>query len=499
LAGAANHFTSRSLPPSRTLQGCTSSADINTVKSPIGVLAPDHRVLGHTIGTPGPRSFVHDRWSSIARPARIDRIGRRQRRTQLLWAACAALTVLLLAGCVSAPSAYARKKVAHVPRRLRAHIAVIGGQGADPGTFPWMAYILDIHANTVGQCSGTVVAPDLVLTAAHCAEDPQSGVVNEASGYSVLTGNVDWNAPAAQRQLSGVLRVIPCPCWDRRTKVGDVALLQLASATTAPAVTFAAIPGGDAAAVFAGWGRTYPGQSTIVEDLQWAHTVVQRPGWCEREAPPFDPSSELCILDSPAGQTGACNGDSGGPLLLPYPPAVGGMVQVGVASHAYNECATTRPSVFTRVDAVSSWVRAWEQTLSAPAAPAPPTSASAVPVPSLAGLATGRSLTVEGNRISLVLGCGSEGGVCGGRVDAAATVFVRLIATGYGRTTVSTHTHRLTLASAKFRIAPGASAVIHSTLSTQDRVLLSRLGNGPLDVRLAGQGVVPGVLRLAGR
>ncbi|MGH2831731.1 MAG: trypsin-like serine protease, partial [Solirubrobacteraceae bacterium] len=147
-------------------------------------------------------------------------------RTQLFGATYAALAVLALAFGVSVP-AYASNRGGHVLRPKRAHIAVIGGQIAESGTYPWMAYVLDLHGQDAGQCSGTVVAPNLVLTAGHCAENVQTRAPNEPSGYQVVTGNVNWAVPETERQVSGVTRVIPCPCFDRRTDIGDVALLQL--------------------------------------------------------------------------------------------------------------------------------------------------------------------------------------------------------------------------------------------------------------------------------
>ena len=135
-------------------------------------------------------------------------------------------TGILAAGIVVPPVAGARKGAPRAPRRPSAHVAVIGGQPAEPGTFPWMAYVLDFRGNITGQCSGTVVAPNLILTAGHCAENTQTGAVNEASGYRVITGNVDAAAPETERQTSEVSRVIPCPCRDRHTDVGDVALLE---------------------------------------------------------------------------------------------------------------------------------------------------------------------------------------------------------------------------------------------------------------------------------
>jgi Trypsin len=406
----------------------------------------------------------------------------------------AVLAVVVLAAPIAVPSAAgAGKGHPSVLRRHRAHVAVVGGQPADPGTFPWMAYVRDFRGNGVGQCSGTVVAPNLILTAGHCAENMQTGVVNDASGYQVTTGNVDWAAPEAGKQVSGVTRVIPCPCFDRHTLVGDVALLQLSTPTTAPAVTLASNPPGGTAALLAGWGRTYYNQNTPVERLQWAQTDVQRPQWCELEAPPFSPASEVCTSDR---RTGGCNGDSGGPLLVPEPSAVGGMVQIGVTSHGYNDCATTSPRVLTRVDAVSAWVRGWAQVLaSAPPASAP-LPADIVAPPTLAGLATSRSVTLGRGGISLVLACDGEGGVCTGNAEAIVRVRERLIARRNGRWTGSTRILRVRLANVQFALAPGASTSVRSSLSAEGRTLLSRLGGGPLDVMLSGRGVTHRVVTL---
>jgi len=410
----------------------------------------------------------------------------------------AVLACAVLVATIAAPSAAgASRRAPRALRRHSAHAAVIGGQPAEPGTFPWMAYVLDFRGDEVGQCSGTVLAPNLILTAGHCAEDMQTGVVNEASGYRVLTGNVDWAAPESEKQVSDVIRVIPCPCHDRHTAVGDVALLQLSTPTTAPAITLASSPPGGTRALLAGWGKTYSQQDTPVQRLQWAQTVVQRPEVCEREAPPFSPASEVCAIEEPDRQTGACNGDSGGPLLVAEPSAVGGMVQIGVASHVYNECATTSPSVFTRVDAISAWVRGWAQAL----ASAPPASASLpaglVAAPTLPGVASSRSVSLRSGALSLVLACDGEGGVCSGEAEATVTVRVELIARrGGSRQILSRRTRKVALADVDFAIAPGASISDSSPLSPQNRALLSRLGGGPLDVTLSGRGVTHRVITL---
>ncbi len=85
------------------------------------------------------------------------------------------LAVAALASTAAFPSVANARTGAHRALR-RAHTAVVGGQSAEPGTFPWMAYVLDVRGDDVEQCSGTVVAPNLVLTAGHCTENMQTGV-----------------------------------------------------------------------------------------------------------------------------------------------------------------------------------------------------------------------------------------------------------------------------------------------------------------------------------
>jgi hypothetical protein len=173
------------------------------------------------------------------------------------------------------------------------------------------------------------------------------------------------------------------------------------------------------------------------------------------------------------------------------------MVQIGVASHVYGQCATTSPSVFTRVDAISSWVRGWAQALASAPPASPSLPASLVAAPTLPGVASSRSVRIGRGALSLVLACDGEGGVCTGNAEATVTVREQLIARRAGRQTVATHTLRVSLANVQFAIAPGASTVVSSSLSAESRTLLSRLGGGPLDVLLSGRGVTRRVATLA--
>ena len=121
--------------------------------------------------------------------------------------AAVALVAALALGATAA-SAAPRKGRAQALRILdRAeHPFIIGGLPAAPGTFGMMAFVVyeDPGTGDLSVCSGTVVSPQLVLTAGHCAVSEETGIADQAAGYAVVTGSLDWTSPG--RQVSSVSR-----------------------------------------------------------------------------------------------------------------------------------------------------------------------------------------------------------------------------------------------------------------------------------------------------
>ena len=279
-----------------------------------------------------------------------------------------------------------------------ARTAVIGGVRAVAGTLAPVAEILDARGNGLGQCTGTVVAPRLILTAGHCVESVRTGAPYPAAGFQVMTGSLSWAAPA--RQVSAVSAVLVYQAFNRRLDTGDAALLVLATPTTAPPVRLAGVPHGGffpagEPALIAGWGVTSYAQSAPTEALRSARTVVQAHSWCMRNAPPFFPRTELCVADPPAYTTGGCSGDSGGPLLA-VDPTGGEPIEIGIAVHVYGRCSTRRPTVYQRADAIAAWARSWIGAYAQAPAPAPTTPPPPGPAPAPAApAANGGGSTVE--------------------------------------------------------------------------------------------------------
>jgi putative cofactor-binding repeat protein len=278
-------------------------------------------------------------------------------------AVLAGLALPLQSGAVPVSTRAHRGSSAAVRHRgsPAAHAAIVGGMPAEPGTFPWLAAVFHEGPREGFQCTGTVVAPNVVLTAAHCVEDVRTGGRYSARGYAVVTGNVDYTA--TPRQVLGVFLTVVYPGFDRFDAAGDAALLILSTPTTAPAIALASRPSDSARlaagryAVMTGWGETYSGGPSP-QELRWARTAVQSPRYCRAHTQLFLAREEMCTLDSPALHTDACFGDSGGPLLGALPGS-GEVVELGVASHLYTQCLPSSPAVYTRADLISGWVDDW--------------------------------------------------------------------------------------------------------------------------------------------
>jgi trypsin len=272
-----------------------------------------------------------------------------------LLAALAAVCALTSPGVARALPA----PVAHADAAAE-RTAIVGGSTAGTGSFPWMAFItMDDGAH---ECSGTVISPDLVLTAGHCDYDTETGRMFAPGRMRVTTGSLDWTAGAA-RQVTGVRRTWPAPGYDPATGDHDAAILQLDRPTSAPAVALAspsqdALPAAGSAVVVAGWGLTDPAVADSQPAvLQWAPTVLQAASWCGARLSSFDPAGQLCTSAAPARATSVCNGDSGGPVLAGELSGQSGTPTEIAVINQSDDCSVRGPNYSTRVDALWSWAQ----------------------------------------------------------------------------------------------------------------------------------------------
>lgn len=266
-----------------------------------------------------------------------------------------------------------------------AHASVIDGRTVAIEEYPWLAYIegnLDGTGGFPFSCTGTVIAPRVVLTAGHCTDDLDAELLNKPSGYLVATG-VANHRHVPSDHVFHVSRVLLYPGFNSTFIHGDAGLLILSRPTSAPAIPLAgagdgALYTGGTPIEIAGWGLADPNKEDGPALLQAAKLTEQEPSRCHTSDTDlhlhFSPALQLCALDTPEFKRSGCFGDSGGPAIAHRPD--GSPVEIGIVSAGGLECEPRVPNLYTRVDRISTWAEEWvaavEQGTPEPAIPALP-------------------------------------------------------------------------------------------------------------------------------
>jgi trypsin len=257
--------------------------------------------------------------------------------------------------------------------------AVVGGHDASPGEYPYVAHILIDRAF---QCTGTLVTPTHVVTAAHCGSLVPGGVANVPIGQPGQLIEVSLGAhrtPSASLtggyQSEGEKHVAKsvsvAPGWAGLGSVSsDVSVIELPTLSANAPVKIASAAErslwtAGTMATIAGYGVT-ESDGDQPEFLQEAQVPITADA-VTAEAYPYlvdgvDPlfggfeSRTQVGAGFPEGGVDTCQGDSGGPLLV---PAGTELRLVGDTSYG-NGCAEPGfPGVYGRVadDTLREWIR----------------------------------------------------------------------------------------------------------------------------------------------
>ncbi|MCB5167739.1 serine protease [Streptomyces bambusae] len=256
----------------------------------------------------------------------------------------------LAAGAALALVGSAATATAHAATDPKPVANIIGGVEQPDGAYPWMAALLSKGKASPVQrqfCGGSLIAPNVVLTAAHCVTGEKPQQLEVTVGRTMLSKK-------GQGQLRNVLSIVSHPRY-KQNEAYDLALIELAKPVTNIAPVKLPTAGTDALlrpgakATVIGWGNTDTEITRYPDRLRGVKVPLLSHPECKATYRGYDKTVNVC-----AGVEGkdSCQGDSGGPL---FRKVAGRTYQIGIVSYGEGCAEQGAPGVYASTSSAKLW------------------------------------------------------------------------------------------------------------------------------------------------
>ncbi|MBK8011208.1 MAG: trypsin-like serine protease [Deltaproteobacteria bacterium] len=245
---------------------------------------------------------------------------------------------------------------------------IVGGADTTIEAYPWQVSLRTTSSSHF--CGGSIIAPDWVLTAAHCMQG------ETASSLRVVAG-VTRRSSTASGQTRQVSEIVIYPGFVTPTSGHDAALLHLSqpfdlsspAVSTIPIATPADAAAGliDAGvnAIVTGWGTLRSSDFSLPDVLQAVTVpIVSNAAAAQAYGSGQVTSDQLAAGVLGTGGKDSCQGDSGGPLTVPA--SGGGRILAGIVSWGNGCGQASYPGMYGRVSSFSTWIQGYVTSNQAP-------------------------------------------------------------------------------------------------------------------------------------
>ena len=226
---------------------------------------------------------------------------------------------------------------------------VINGIDAPVNRYP---YTVSLQDGDFHFCGGSLIAPDLVISAAHC-----SGTTLSGSSARIVLNPQKLSDPIEASEVFSVEEYVSHPLYQTLSLYDhDYMIIKLTGSSSLPTVrlnTNDNLPVAGSSLQVLGWGTTAAAFAVEADTLQEVDVVTITNEECSDAGNAYENDITPDSLCAAEVNKGACQGDSGGPLVIPGSSSEKD-VQVGIVSWGVG-CAQPECKLFRRGSSCSAF------------------------------------------------------------------------------------------------------------------------------------------------